>query len=300
MSTQLIVAPFATQVVDVAIGSRIAIATYGESKASIDIADSVNPTIGTRNFTPLSPISNNEIVFGTYSTAKTFQITASADPVYYAVGTAPFAITPQRHRMNTHRYFNDFDTFSTSEWTITTTEAGAGSATEALGNGDGGLLVITNDDADNDNDFFQKVGESFKFEVGKELWFSARFKVSDATESDVVIGLQITDTSPLDVTDGVFFLKADGSTTVNLLVEKNNTATTTAVATLADDTFITLAYLYNGVDKIDAYVNGVYVASSVVTNLPDDEELTISFGIQNGAAAAKVMTVDFIEVEKAR
>lgn len=300
MATQLLVAPFGTQLVDVAVGSRIAIATYGESKASIDISDSVSNTIGVRNFTPLANLSNNEIVYGTYTTAKTFQITAGSEPVYYAVGTAPLAIAPQRRRVNTHRYFNDFDTFNTADWTITTTEAGAGSATEALGNEDNGVLVITNDNADNDNDFFQKVGESFKFEVGKELLFASRFKVSDATESDVVIGLQITDTSPLDVTDGVFFLKADGSTTINLLVEKNNTATTTAVGTLANDTYITLGYLYNGVDRIDAYVNGVYVASSVVTNLPDDEELTISFGIQNGEAVAKVMTIDFIEVEKAR
>ena len=27
---------------------------------------------------------------------------------------------------------------------------------------------------------------------------------------------------------------------------------------------------------------------------PDDEELTVSFGIQNGAAAAKTMTLDYI------
>lgn len=109
-----------------------------------------------------------------------------------------------------HTYFNDFDTYVVGDWTITTTEAGAGSATEALGNADGGVLVITNDAADNDADFFQKVGESFKFVSGKKLWFKARFKVSDATQSDFVMGLQITDTTPLDVSDGVFFMKDDG------------------------------------------------------------------------------------------
>jgi hypothetical protein len=296
MSTQLIVAPFGTQLVDVAIGSRIAIATYGESKASIDIADGVNPTISIRNFTPLSQLSNNEIVLGTYITAKTFQITAGADPVYYAVGTAPFAIAPQRYRMNTHRLFEDFDMYVANDYTITNAATG----TIALTDVDGGALLLTNNTSDDNAIFMQKKGESFRFATGKELWFATRFKVSDATQSDVVIGLQITDTSPLDVTDGVFFLKADGSTTVNLLVEKNNTATTTAITTLADDTFVTLAYLYNGVDRIDAYVNGVFVASSVVTNLPDDEDLTISFGIQNGEAAAKTMTIDFYEAEKAR
>ena len=33
---------------------------------------------------------------------------------------------------------------------------------------------------------------------------------------------------------------------------------------------------------------------TTLTNAPDDEDLTVSFGIQNGAAAAKTMTVDYI------
>ena len=109
-----------------------------------------------------------------------------------------------------HTYFNDFDTFAAADWTITTTEGGAGDATEALTNADGGRLLITNDDADDDRDFFQKVGESFKFATGKRLFFKALFQVSDATQSDFVMGLQITDTTPLAVTDGVYFRKDDG------------------------------------------------------------------------------------------
>ena len=38
----------------------------------------------------------------------------------------------------------------------------------------------------------------------------------------------------------------------------------------------------------------------VNTNAPDDEELAVSFGIQNGAAAAKVMTMDYISAGKER
>jgi hypothetical protein len=36
------------------------------------------------------------------------------------------------------------------------------------------------------------------------------------------------------------------------------------------------------------------------TNLCDDEELTISFGIQNGEAVAKTMSIDYIFVSKER
>ena len=36
------------------------------------------------------------------------------------------------------------------------------------------------------------------------------------------------------------------------------------------------------------------------TNAPDDEELAVSFGIQNGEAVAKVMTLDYISAGKER
>jgi len=205
-----------------------------------------------------------------------------------------------------HTYFNDFDTYVAGDWTITTTEAGAGSATEALTDADGGVLLITNDDADNDADFFNKVGESFKFESGKKLYFKSRFKVSDATQSDFVIGLQITDTTPLDVTDGVFFQKDDGDASLDFHVEKDDTATSaSAIATIVDDTYITVGFYYNGVDAVYYYAgtdskNPTLLGKSVTTNLPDDEELTISFGIQNGEAAAKTMSIDYIFTSKER
>lgn len=200
-----------------------------------------------------------------------------------------------------HIYFDDFDYFTAADWTITTVEAGAGNATEALTDADGGVLLITNDDADNDSDFFNKVGESFTFEAGKKLWFDARIAVSDATQSDWVCGLQITDTTPLDVTDGVFFRKDDGDANIDFVVEKNDTATTAAaIATNADATFVKLSFYYNGKDKIDYFVDGVKQGSSVTTNLPDDEVLTVSFGVQNGEAAAKTMSVDYLLAAKER
>lgn len=197
-----------------------------------------------------------------------------------------------------HTYFEDFDYYTAGDWTVTETDAGA---TQALTDGDGGLLLITNTAADNDLVSLQKKGESFRFESGKALFFEARFKVSDATQSDVVIGLQITDTTPLDVTDGVFFIKADGAATVNFLVEKNNTATTaSSIATMANDTYIRLGFYYDGSSAVQYFVNGTYTGSSVTTNLPDDEDMTVTIAIQNGEAAAKTMTVDYVYVAKER
>jgi hypothetical protein len=210
---------------------------------------------------------------------------------------SPFADLAMPAPTRFHTYFEDFDYYVAANWTVTETDAGA---TQALTDGDGGLLLITNTAADDDLVSLQKVGESFRFASGKKLFFEARFKVSDVTESDVVIGLQITDTTPLDVTDGVFFIKADGAATVSLRVEKNNTATATTVATLADDTFVRLGFYYDGASSIQYFVNGVLGGTSVTTNLPDDEDLTPTIAIQNGEAVAKTMTVDYVFVAKER
>jgi hypothetical protein len=99
----------------------------------------------------------------------------------------------------------------------------------------------------------------------------------------------------------VFFIKADGSTSVSLLVEKNGTATTTSsVATMANDTFISLGFYYDGASSIQYSVNGVVKGTSVTTNLVDDEDLTVSIALQNGEAVAKTMTVDYVFVAKER
>ena len=195
-------------------------------------------------------------------------------------------------------YFNDFMTYASGDWTITTTEAGSGNASEALTSQAGGALLITNDDADNDLDFLQLKGESFKLSTSKRAYFSARFKVSDATQSDFVMGLQITDTTPLATTDGVFFIKDDGDTNLDFIVEKDSTSTdTTAIHTMEDDTFVVATWFIDtDASKVFYSVNNAEPVAVANTNLPDDEELTVSFGIQNGAAAAKTMTIDYVTV----
>lgn len=214
-----------------------------------------------------------------------------------AAKTAPMGEFILPDMTSAHVYMEDFDYYTAADWTVTE----VGVATQALADADGGRLLVANAAADDNSSFNQKVGESFLFATGKKLWFDCLLQVSDATQSDFVIGLQITDTTPLDVTDGVFFIKADGAATVDMVVEKDNTATTTAsVATVVDATDIRLSFFYNGIDEITIFVDGAHVGSSVTTNLPDDEALTISFGIQNGEAVAKTMTVDYIMAAKAR
>jgi hypothetical protein len=202
-----------------------------------------------------------------------------------------------------YTYFDDFFEYHSGIYTITTTEAGSGNASEAITSGAGGQLLITNDNADNDLDFFQLKGESFKWDSSKRMFFSARFKTNDATQSEIVMGLQITDTTPLDVTDGIFFLKVDADTKPDLIIEKDNSSSLSVLEmnAMEDDTFVTLSFEYDPLDVATggavfrAYQDDVQVGEITgTTNAPDDEDLTISFGIQNGEAAAKTMTIDFI------
>jgi len=204
-----------------------------------------------------------------------------------------------------YMYHDDFFEFHNGIYTITTTEAGTGSATEAITFGAGGQLLIKNAAGDNDLDFLQLKGESFLWDSTKRMFFTARFKTNDATQSDIIMGLQITDTAPLDVTDGIYFFKPDGDTQPDFVIEKDNDfgISILEMNAMADDTFVTLSFEYDPLDVATggpvfrAYQDDVKVGQIASTvNAPDDEELTLSFGIQNGEAVVKTLTIDFLMI----
>lgn len=200
-----------------------------------------------------------------------------------------------------HTYFNDFDTYVAGDWTVT--EIGAG-GTQALGDADGGVLVLTTDTLDDDQVTLQKVGESFLLATGKKSFFKARFKVEDATQSDFQIGLVVTDTTPLDATDGVYFQKDDGDALLDVYCRKDATTGSTSVAgihTVVSDTYLSVAWYYDGVNEVKYFVNDVHKGTLTATSafLPDTE-LTVSMSIKNGEAGAIAMTVDYIFAAKER
>lgn len=193
-------------------------------------------------------------------------------------------------------WWDDFHNYDASWWTVT--EDGG---TNAVQDEVGGVLDLVNAGADDNSTFLQWQGEesgstieTFKITTSERCWFKARFAVSDATQSDFVIGLQITDTTPLAVSDGIFFQKDDGDTNLDFHVEKDSTSTDeTGIHTMEDDTFVTAGFYYDK-KNFHVYVNDGKVATVADDNLPNDEELTISFGVQNGEAAAKTFSVDYI------
>ncbi len=199
-----------------------------------------------------------------------------------------------------HTYFTDFNTYLASEWVVTA--VGAGSV--ALTAGDGGLLLLTNAAADNDIEAVQSNVGSFLMEAGHPAVFKARFKVSDATQSDFVMGLQIIDTTPLAVSDGIWFQKDDGDALLDVYMGKSSGAGTTsalAIATVVADTYLTVGWYYDGKQTLTYFVNDIAIGHLVAssTYLPD-ANLALSFAIQNGEAVAKTMTCDYILAAKQR
>lgn len=176
-------------------------------------------------------------------------------------------------------------------FTVTLVEAGAGESTVALKPGaDGGVLVITTDAAENDGVNMQAKGEAFK-PLTYPIYFGCRFQISEATQSDFLIGLCITDTDLLGgMTDGIYFRKVDGSTTMAFVLEKDSTETSTNYGTaVAAGVTLKLEFYFDGTN-VDWYVNDVLQTRPATTNLPNDEYLTPSIQVLTGSAA--IITAD--------
>jgi hypothetical protein len=174
-----------------------------------------------------------------------------------------------------HQLFDDFNTYTSGNWTLTN----VGTGTPILVAGDGGLLSVPTSGASADSTFLQKTTEGFSFAVGKPMWFKCRFKVSLLT-STLVIGLQVTDTTPLSVTDGIYWLST----------------TTTGALTLE------LAWYWDGVDSVQSWQDGVQNATltGVAASYLPDTTATMSFGVQTDTAAIKTMTLDYVFAVKQR
>jgi hypothetical protein len=229
-----------------------------------------------------------------------------ATPVRFPNGVGNVSVTDPLGRMgmlDPTKYivdFEDFNYYTAGDWTVTETQAGA---TQAISNsntlGPGGILLLTNSAADNDVNQIQRVGESFKFTAGKETWFKARVRVSNATETDVYVGLVITDADVVGaVTDGVYFRKDDDSTGWDIVSLMDSAGSTqTNVGTLVANTWVVLAFYYNGGTEIQAFIDGAKVATLTVaagTSLVNDEELAVLASLTNGSAAAHTMAIDYL------
>ncbi len=202
-----------------------------------------------------------------------------------------------------HTYFNDFDVFTAGDWTITALDGGADSGeVHAVQDADGGILLVTTNDADNDNVCLESQGEAWKLETGKKAWLKIRLKVEDADDSDFYFGWHTTDTNPFSTapTQRAYFALTEGAATVTFDMDDNSTdAESDTVATLSDDTYVVLAMYYDGKGNIELYADGVKITTMTSVSIPSTE-MALGFGVATGAAATRSLHVDYILAVKER
>jgi len=200
-------------------------------------------------------------------------------------------------------YLEEFFYYVAADWTVTETDA---AATEALATAAptlGGVLLITNVNADDNVVGLQKVGHSFDPQAGTNIWCEVGFQGSEATQSDWLVGLVVTDTTPLANTDGIYFRKDDGDTNIDFETNSGSTASTeTAIATFAADTYVVVGFKVTGLTLVEYYVNGVKQGefNTNITSVPLRVTLHFQDGDTAGAVGAQTASVDYVVCAQSR
>jgi len=200
-----------------------------------------------------------------------------------------------------HTYWEDFDTIPiAAQWTLTATSAGTGTSAITVPDADGGIARVTTAANENDGMYAEWISEIFKLESGKKTWMKCRLSVGDAIQSDWLVGLHSTDTTPHDAALRYIFESVDGSANVYFNNDNNTTdSDSSTLATLTDDTFVTLAAYYDGGTSIQLFVDEALVSTMTGITVPA-AEMTVGFGYINGAAGAETADFDYIYVIKER
>ena len=192
----------------------------------------------------------------------------------------------------------DDTTGDPTRFAMTVVEAGAGNTTCVNSVVAGEKLTITTAANEYDGINLQLKGSQFEVDATKPFQMYAKIKISDATQSDLLIGLASVDTALMNTStshavaltgDGLFFLKLDAVTTMSAEVYLDDAQTGTADYGTAIDTSATeLLIDYNG-SVVNFYVDGNLVGS-FTGSLPDSV-MTPSINYRAGSAAARTMTV---------
>lgn len=292
---QQIVFPYGETQVSLTATQAIAVRTRGPGNPAAVYRQAGFPNYP-NSYTLLGTVSDEEKSFGPFTGGGVVKIEAGPNQVFYNVDANPMgAIVFDAPIGNPSffGYFTDFVEYDSATWTLSET----GSGTDVSGDEVGGTLVVTNAGADNDAQWFQlgkTNGECFKFTAGKALWFDIRFKV-DNVLADTLVGLYVTDTTPEGGVDsGVFFRRLTTATALNLVIESATTETVvTTGITMANDTYVNVGFYYDGAKLFYTQNRAILGEATTLTNLTATE-LRLSFGVQNGTAAARSMTVDWI------
>ena len=182
------------------------------------------------------------------------------------------------------------------EWTISMVEGGGDDTKVQAADLKGGWMNISPDSSENDGSNMQHANESFRAESNSPIYFGIRYKVSEATQDDLMFGLCEEDTSILTNTShGIYFKKVDGGTslTCGVIRDETSVATLIADASFAADTVYIDEFLVSSTGRVEFWHNGstigVYSAGIPST------DLAVSIQFLTGAATSTVdLWIDWI------
>lgn len=191
-----------------------------------------------------------------------------------------------------HAYDNDFFVYTAGDWTVTSVGGGANVLIDA----DGGVMQMTTGGANDDHQSIQLGSESFLPEAGKRIFFEARIRVNTATLNDWLVGLCVTDTTPLTNTDSIVFRKDAGDTQIDTSVMVTSVESVESnVVTFAANTFYKVGFVVNGINSVSFYINDILV--STVDAVPQTE-MRVTWHGQNGDAAVRRFDIDYVRCYK--
>jgi len=196
-------------------------------------------------------------------------------------------------------YFkNKHDVDSTNVWKQTA--VGSGTPLVCL-DGRGGRAKATNGATDNNYYFYESLYEIARLTSSTHLHIRGTIEIADVDQADWFWGLcaRLASGNLFDNrVDAVGLYGADGSANINAECRKNGTATpATALDTLTDATEMVVGVHIIGTAEAYFYTEDEAGYRSIVrTNLPDDEEMCVSFGCRNGQGVANSLTVGQINL----
>jgi len=202
--------------------------------------------------------------------------------------------------------FNDIDAATLAGWTATQATAGTWAIADATG---GEALADSGSTTQHQGINVQKLGECFTPAANKDIWFECRFKVVDTYDkAQIFVGLAETDTTlmpsgDLDSTNTEyvgFGIETTGAGALKIYGCKATAEDSDAAATIAEATYIKVAFKITGLTKVEHWINDVKGSTTLVTaNIPTNA-LTPSFVCQTDGTNDPILHVDYVRCMQLR
>ena len=189
------------------------------------------------------------------------------------------------------RLGSDFTT--AKEYTVTVV-GGADAVTQGILAGS--RAAIATAATENNGVNIQVVGTPFQLESGKPCYFGVKMSASQATESDILVGLASTDTSlvaahAITVANGVFFYKDDGATAITTNAMKASVNSAATVGTAMDTSKHVYEILFDGT-SLSFFFDSALV-NTITTGWPTDV-VTPSIAVMAGTTTAVTSQVEWM------